>query len=292
MNVRLGISGPFVPRDPRLLDGAFAEEVRSHGASTIVTHLVAPVDPLAARRAGRALREHGVGVVQMAGIDLDLLTDSRSKLRHERQRLLHACSIAGELGAEMLLSGCGSYHPTHRYGPARENFGGAARHQLVANLRQLAGTLEQEGVLLALEGHALTTLCDPPTCRALVEEVGSPSVRMNIDPVNYLVDPRALMESRAALTAIFAHLAPVAAPAVHVKDSAIGAGLVLHVEEVCPGSGLLDFTALLELCATLTEGTALVVEHLPAELVPRAMAFMRAQIAAQDRLGLPSSARA
>ena len=51
--------------------------------------------------------------------------------------------------------------------------------------------------------------------------------------------------------------------------------LVLHLSEVPPGQGLLDFDAVFAACRNLGEGAALIVEHLDAGQVPAALDFVK-----------------
>jgi hypothetical protein len=68
----------------------------------------------------------------------------------------------------------------------------------------------------------------------------------------------------------------------HAKDLSIEPRLALHLEETVCGDGLLDWPAYLrcaERLGTSERPAAVLVEHMPAFLAPRGLAFVRAQAA-------------
>ena len=68
----------------------------------------------------------------------------------------------------------------------------------------------------------------------------------------------------------------------HAKDLLIEPRLALHLEETVCGDGLLDWPAYLrctERLGTADRPAAVLVEHMPAFLAPRGLAFLRAQAA-------------
>ena len=69
----------------------------------------------------------------------------------------------------------------------------------------------------------------------------------------------------------------------HAKDVLIEPRLALHLEETVCGDGLLDWPAYLRCAERLGSAdrpAAVLVEHMPAFLAPRGLAFLRAQAAA------------
>ena len=181
----------------------------------------------------------------------------------------------------MIITGCGSHHPSFFYGPAAENHHPTTRERLVESLRRAAAMAEESGVVLALECHVLTTLDTAEHIREILAAVGSPWVRSNFDPVNLIGDLPTLYANGAAMRRMATLLAPHYAACAHVKDIAPRPELVLHLDEVPPGTGLLDYDAFFAVCRQLGEGTALVVEHLAAAQVPQALDFVRRTAARQ-----------
>ncbi|HLK59696.1 MAG TPA: hypothetical protein VKU00_24255, partial [Chthonomonadaceae bacterium] len=68
---------------------------------------------------------------------------------------------------------------------------------------------------------------------------------------------------------------------VHAKDIALASRLTVHLDEVRPGLGGLDWTTLLQEMSTLPADTPLMLEHLP-NAEEYALAAQRIRIIAQN----------
>jgi sugar phosphate isomerase/epimerase len=142
---------------------------------------------------------------------------------------------------------------------------------------------------VAIECHVLTPLDTPEIAREILDEVDSPFVVANFDPVNFLGSPSAVYEAAEVARHAARTLAGRLAPAAHIKDVTIAPELVLHIEECAPGKGLIDTRRLLEVCRDhLEEGATLVVEHLGPQESELALRHVRACGA---RLGLWPASR-
>jgi sugar phosphate isomerase/epimerase len=278
MIMRLGLAGDLIPPDPRSLTPTVARELAALGISVLVTHFAMPPEEVAraeGKRVRQVLADAGLSIVQASGYNPNMVHPDRKVRDFELTRLHAAFAAAHALGAEMVISGCGSHHPSAFYGPARANHEPRTRDRLVDSLRQAAVMAEEVGIPLALECHVLTTLDTPEHIAEVVQAVDSPWVRVNFDPVNLLGDLPSLFANGEAIRRMAGVLAPYYAPSAHVKDILAQADLVLHLAEAPPGAGLLDYEAFFTVCRRLGSGASLVVEHLPAAQVPAALAFVR-----------------
>lgn len=285
MAIELGIATPAVPRDPRALDDRFGKWAADLGVTVLGTHLgPAPedVEPHAAdvraRMAGWGLR-----IVQATGYNPVLVGDDPARRAADLDRLTRAFAVARLLGSPMVLTGCGSYHPTHHYGPHPRNHSSEARERIVEFLRLAAPRAEDHGVVLALECHMLTTLDTPVHIREVVDAVGSPNVKVNFDPVNLLGGVDAVFASGAEMQAMLTELGPRYHWTAHAKDVLIESRLALHLEEMVCGDGQLDWPAYLRCAERLGAAerpAAVLVEHMPAFLATRGLAYLRDQAAA------------
>jgi len=183
-------------------------------------------------------------------------------------------ALARQLRAQTLLIRPGSLNPTGPWTPHRDNYLPASMDRLIATLRSIAARAEAEGVLIVIETHAISILDSPETCNALVAAIGSPSMRVVMDPVNHFQSLRQVYAAHERLKHIF-DLMGTFAPIAHIKDIAVRDDLVLHLDEVAPGEGELDLALLLRRFDGLyPEGYGL-LEHLPAEKIPAANAHVR-----------------
>ena len=277
MRLRLGLSGGPVPRDPAHVDDSLARRLAGLGVRVLTTHFQ-PTPEAVAVHAGRArsvLAEHGLSIVQATGYNPQLTHPDDSVLVSELERLRAAFDTARLLGAEMIISGCGSRHPSAFYGPHPENHLPATRERLVASLRRVVPWAQDAGVILALECHVTTALDTPEHIHEVIQAVDSPWVRANFDPVNLLGDFRSVWHNAEAMRNMWTTLGACYAKSAHIKDVRADAELVVHISEAPPGEGLLDMDAFFDVVGRLGQDTAVIVEHLPADQALAAIAYVK-----------------
>lgn len=277
MRLRLGVAGGPVPRDPAAVDSTLARELAGVGVRVITTHFQPSPEAVAsdAVRVRGVLAEHGISIVQATGYNPQLTHPDDDVLTAELERLRAAFQTARLLGAEMIISGCGSRHATHFYGPHPDNHTPETRARLISSLRRVAPWAEDARVVLALECHAMTALDTPEHIHSVIEEVGSPAVRANFDPVNLLGDLQKVWANGDAMRHMFRTAGTCYAKSAHIKDVRADAELVVHISEAPPGQGVLDLDAFFEVVGQLGEDTAVIVEHLPADQALAAIAYVK-----------------
>ena len=280
MRLRLGVAGGPVPRDPSDVDERLARQLRGLGISALTT-LCQPSPEVVAKHAERArdvLAEQAISIVQATGYNPQLTQPDSATLALELDRLQAAFSTARALGAEMIISGCGSRHPSAFYGPHPENHLPQTRDRLIGTLKQVAPVAEEAGVILALECHVTTALNTPEHIRDVLDAVGSPWVRANFDPVNLLGDFSAVWHNGDAMRHMWQILGGRYAKSAHIKDVVADPELVVHISEAAPGDGELDLDAYFDVVRQIGEDTAVIVEHLPADRALIAIDYVRKQI--------------
>jgi sugar phosphate isomerase/epimerase len=285
MPIELGIATPAVPRDPRALDDRFGKWAADLGVTVLGTHLGPTPEDVAPHAA--ELRERlagwGLAIVQATAYNPIMVGADDARRADDLARLTRAFEVARLLGSPMVLSGCGSYHPTHHYGPHPRNHSLEARERIISFLRLAAPRAEEHGVVLALECHMITALDTPAHIREIVDAVGSSSLKVNFDPVNLLSSVDAVFASGAEMAAMQAELGSRYHWTAHAKDLLIEPRLALHLEETVCGDGLLDWPAYLRCAERLgspDRPAAVLVEHMPAFLAPRGLVFLRGEAAA------------
>ncbi|MDQ6674527.1 MAG: sugar phosphate isomerase/epimerase [Chloroflexota bacterium] len=277
MRLRLGVAGGPVPSDPARVDGELARRLAGLGVQVLTTHFQPGPSQVAAhaQRVRSVLAEQGIVIVQATGYNPQLTHPDDKVLSLELDRLRAAFDTARLLGAEMIISGCGSRHPTHFYGPHPDNHTPETRDRLIGSLRRVVPWARDAGVILALECHVTTALDSPEHIREIVQSVDSPWVRANFDPVNLLGDFQKVWRNAEAMRHMWQTVGSGYAKSAHIKDVRADPELVVHISEAAPGQGLLDFDAFFEVVARLGDNTAVIVEHLPAEAALAAIAYVR-----------------
>jgi sugar phosphate isomerase/epimerase len=278
VRLRLGVAGGPVPRDPGDVDDALAHQLAELGVRVLTTHFQ-PTPEIVARDAQRVrsvMAEHGLSIVQATGYNPQLTHADDAFLDQELQRLRAAFDTARLLGAEMIISGCGSRHVSAFYGPHPENHLPATRERLIASLRRVVPWAQDAGVLLALECHVTTALDTPEHIREVIRGVDSPWVQANFDPVNLLGDFSKVWANAEAMRHMWDTLgAACYARSAHIKDVRADPELVVHISEAPPGHGMLDLDVFFEVVCHLGEDAAVIVEHLPADQALEAIKYVK-----------------
>ena len=262
--MHLGLAQGLVPENPDEMTAARAHAIAALGVTRIVTHFEVPPSEIAGDR-GRAiaatLAEAGIRIVQCAGLAPNLVSTDAAIRAEWVGSLAELLTAARSLDAEMMLTGCGSHHPTFSYGPSPENHTQATRDRLVASLRELAARAEDVGIPVAMECHVLTTLDSAEHVREIFDAVDSPWIGANFDPVNFLGSLQDVYRSGEVARHVASTVGTRLMPAAHIKDVVVEPDLVVKIAEAPPGTGIMDLDAVMEACATLPPEAALVVEH-------------------------------
>lgn len=132
----------------------------------------------------------------------------------------------------------------------------------------LAQAAEEAGVDIAAHPHLVGPLCSRERIQQLLAAVGSPRLKVLLDPVN-LVTPDTYFDTTTLVHELFDSLGTHVV-AVHAKDvsmsglrrNAWGRLSVCHLDEELPGAGVLDYAALLRRLHGLGREAVLNAEHL------------------------------
>jgi len=291
--MKLGIAGiGYGPNHdiPRLLppwrefDEAAAECILQHGFSGAALYVGRPlaVDWADVRRVGQVCQQAGLDIAQANGRYNDLVTPDEAE-RAEGVRAFQALLRVGRAwNAQTVYVRPGGLNPQGSWWPHPENRSPRTFDRLVESLHQVCATAEAEGVTIAIEGHVLSVLYSAQCMRDVLDAVGSPALKFNLDPVNFVGSVADVYDTPALLNEIFDLLGDDVV-ALHAKDCAVRDALVLHIDEVVPGEGAMDYELLLRRFDESCPHGYVLIEHLTQEFVPAAQ---KAILAAAQRAGL------
>ena len=274
--MKLGVVGLLPPWEQ--IDAAAARRVRSAGyrGVSIFFHKPLEADPAAVGRLKAALDEADLEAAQANGW-YEVLVHPDEATRAEGIRGLQALTRIGRaIDAKTVYVRPGSLSAAGAWYPHPGNYAPEVFDRLVDSLRQAAQAAAAEGMMLALEGHVLSLLDTPQRMRDVIDAVGSPALRFNTDPVNFIgtvkdsYDPSRVLDELASLLGEYT-------VAAHLKDMTMQDRLVLHIEEVVIGDGTMDYGRLLPQLEQMNPDMYGLIEHLPDEKIPQARAgLMRA----------------
>ncbi|MBI4552836.1 MAG: sugar phosphate isomerase/epimerase [Candidatus Latescibacteria bacterium] len=260
--MRFGMSGCFLPADMNEMTPELCTRVRELGFTGIFTRFGKnnPHDTprASAQRLRDLLADHGVRLFQATGYWQNLVTPDETKRNEGVRTLQAALRLAGWMGARGIDTGPGSMSPDGPWFPHPDNWTDPCRRQLVKSLKECAKAAEDSGVYLSLEGHQLVTLESAEATKAILDEVNSPWVRSDYDSANWIT-----RETVYNTTAAIDHHFDVLGHHIvscHAKDIWIEDRLTLHLQDGCPGKGLMDFKTLFRRMEALSPDYPVIAE--------------------------------
>lgn len=282
--MRFGVSGDLFPHHVDEFTPAMAARTRELGFSGIFTRFDQD-DPFQTteaqcRRVRSILADYGLTMVQAIGHRPPLIHPDETVRQPAVKTLQAALRIAGWLGSQSCHTGPGSLA---QIGVRRSDWGGAwdphggnwdpiCREQLIKSLREVAPAAEEVGVFLGMEGHVLVTLNSAELTGAVLDEVGSPAIRCDLDPVNWLTLDTVFRSGPA-----IDHMCDVLGTHIlnaHAKDIVVEKKLSLHLDERPAGQGILDWERFMRRVEAIGPERFLVVEHAAVEELPVVKAFL------------------
>lgn len=282
--MRLGVSGDLFPHHVDEFQESMAARVRELGFTGVFTRFDRD-DPFATsdaqcHRVRDVLRDHGLTMVQAIGHRPPLIHPDESVRRQAVKTLRAAIRIAAALGSVSCHTGPGSMA---QIGADRSDWGGAwdphgdnwepiCREQLVKSLKEVAPVAEDSGVILGMEGHVLVTLNAAEAMRDVLDEVASPAIRCDLDPVNWLTLDTVFRNGPA-----IDRMVDVLGTRIfnaHAKDVVVQKRLVTHLDECPAGQGILDYDRFMRRLEALGSERFLVVEHATVAELPTIKAFL------------------
>ncbi|RIK45714.1 MAG: hypothetical protein DCC57_16250 [Chloroflexi bacterium] len=268
--MRLATTG-LLPADLRQVDDAAAQRLRAAGFVGCSCFFADPTLPTPADldRLRDTLRRAGVGVAQVNGRYECLVNPDDALRRQGIATLQAAVQVCARLAGDNLYIRPGSLNPGGHWWPHRENHSPATLDRLVDSLRQVATVAEDAGVALAIEGHTVSPLNTAAQVREVIDRVGSPMLKFNCDPVNFVSNVQEVYHARRVLDDLFDTLGDVTW-AVHAKDMALEDRHVVHISEVVMGRGSMDLGYMLQRFEAVRPEGYVIVEHLPDDLIPEA----------------------
>ncbi len=136
------------------------------------------------------------------------------------------------------------------------------------SVARLAEQAERADMDVAAHPHAMAPLCSVERYREMLDRIGSPRLKVLIDIVN-MTWPQRVFDTTALVGEVFDELGSDIV-ALHAKDVIISGGSgvsaakgmgVIHVDEAVPGTGFMDFDAIVRRLDMLDHDVTVHVEH-------------------------------
>ena len=281
--MRLGVVG-YVPGDPRVVTEEVLREALDLEVTSVCYHGPGEIlDELTAAdcdRVNALYDDLGLELAQFGIGYRECLFDPDGAVRDRVVRTIQrGLEVGSALRAHNVLIRTGSLNPGGSYDPAPENHEPGRLEVLIDTLSRVVDKAEGEGMTVVVETHALTIMGAPEINRQVVDAVGSDRLRVVMDFVNHFQSLAQVYDSTERLNHIFDVMGPISTVA-HIKDISVEPGFVIHMNEEVPGAGELDLVTAVRRWEALHPDGYMLVEHLPEDKIPTAVANVR-RIAAE-----------
>ncbi|MDX6459835.1 MAG: hypothetical protein QOE55_3532 [Acidobacteriaceae bacterium] len=173
-------------------------------------------------------------------------------------------ALAEMLGARNCVDIAGSYDPNVWYGENPGNLSQGFIDATVENCRKLIDTVKPQRTFFSIEMMPWTFPTDPDEYVKLVKAVDRKAFGVHLDVCNTMNSPVRFYNNSAVIRECFRKLGPWI-KSCHAKDLKWGPGVQVYIQEVVPGTGLIDYKTYLQELSQLRTDAPLMLEHLHTE---------------------------
>ena len=260
----LGAAGR-IPGDWRNITQSLLHDVASEGfgALNIVVQDPSSMTSQDIARLKAMFEKSGILIGQTNGAyggGLVSADDSERKAAIEFAKRM--CELTSQLGSPNTYLRPGSLNPNGPWQPHPDNRSDEVFDRLVDSSQQFCQAAQDEGVMAAVEGGAVSPLYSAQRVRAFIDAVGSPALGFNQDPVNFIGCLEDAYDTTRLLSEFFDLLGDCTLGA-HAKDFTVMNQLMVRFEEAEIGSGMLDHIAFLQGMQRVCPTGHVLIEHLP-----------------------------
>lgn len=135
---------------------------------------------------------------------------------------------------------------------------------IVQSVREIIDAVKPTRAFYTLETMPWMVPDSADSYLALIEAIDRPQFAVHLDIVNLICSPQRFFDNAALIRECVAKLGPQI-KSCHAKDIALADRLTVHLDEVRPGLGGLDYRTLLRELSGLDPDLPLMLEHLPGQ---------------------------
>ena len=181
-------------------------------------------------------------------------------------------ALADEVGARCCVNIAGSRGKAWD-GPHKDNLSSDTFDLIVETTRMIIDSVQPKRTYYTLEAMPWIFPDSPQSYLQLIEAIDREQCAVHLDPVNMINSPRRYFDNTSFLKECFSILGQHI-KSIHAKDIIIKDQLTVHLDEVRPGLGTLDYRTFLT-CANKLDDVPFMLEHLPQDEYPAAADFVR-----------------
>ena len=244
--------------DPRV----WADRVRSKGYQAAYCPVNSKTSEDVIREYRKAAYEANIVIAEVGAWSNPISSDEttrRTAIEMNKEQL----ALADRIGARCCVNISGS-RGAQWDGPDPLNLTDQTFDLIVETVREIVDAVKPSQTYYTLETMPWAYPDSADSYLKLIKAVDRPSFAVHLDPVNIVSSPWLYFNNGAMIRECFAKLGPWI-KSCHAKDILLSTRLTVHLDEVPPGKGHLDYPVLLKELNRLHPDTPLMLEHLPNE---------------------------
>ncbi len=257
--------------------------LRERGYSAAYCPVGADADDATVRAYRQAADGAGIVIAEVGAWSNPLSPDDS-----ERNAAIRKCqeqlALADRIGARCCVNIAGS-RGRKWDGPHPDDLTEASFGLIVDSVREIINAVKPARTYYALETMPWMYPDSADSYLTLLQAVDRPRFAVHLDPANLISSPQRYFRNGELIRDCFAKLGPLVR-SCHAKDVVLRDSFMVHLDEVRPGLGGLDYSAFLRELSRLPDNTPLMLEHLPNEDEYAAAATYIRDIAARQTLSL------
>jgi sugar phosphate isomerase/epimerase len=256
MSIRLG--GPVFTRtsDP----DEWAAAIRALGYRAAVCPLSEDEDDDTIARYALAAQKADIIIAEVGAWSNPMSADEKERIL-AREKCVRRLDLAEKIGANCCVNIAGACGPIWD-GPYAANLTRETFDRIVETTRDIIDAVQPTRTFYTLEAMPYIYPTGPESYLELIKAIDRPAFGVHLDPVNMISSPERYFNNTAFLQECFRLLGPWIKNC-HAKDITLHPRLTVHLDEVAPGMGALDYrTFLKELDRLADPKVGLILEHL------------------------------
>jgi sugar phosphate isomerase/epimerase len=257
--MRLGAMHVGESPDPEAWARSLVE--KGYRAAALPCALSTPDDLI--REFGRTAAHHGIVIAEVGAWGNVLRDSDRTTKAAALEHAQRALYVAEEIGACCAVNIAGSRAPQWD-GPDEKNLTPETYTMIVDSIRTIIDAVRPRRSFYTLEPMPWMYPCDIASQRSLLKDVDRPGFGVHFDPVNMIRTVDMYYANGRFMTDFVREFGP-RIKSVHAKDTLLSGKLTVHLQEVRPGLGRLDYRTLLTELQSVSADMPLLIEHLSTE---------------------------
>jgi len=256
--------------------GEWAEAVRNLGyrSTFCPVEVDAPEDEINAY--ARAAREADIVIAEVGAWSSPLSPEEATR-KAALEQCKNALALAEAIGARCCVNIAGS-RGTNWAGPCPDDLTDATFEMIVETVRSIIDSVRPTRTFYTLETMPWMYPDSTESYLNLIDAIDRPAFAVHFDAVNLINSPQRYFANGEVIRDFVGRLG-THIRSCHAKDILLQDRLTVHLNEVRPGCGGLDYPALLSELSKLDEDMPLIIEHLSSDEEYQAAAQYIRQVA-------------